>query len=62
MKTFRLKANVTLQAEDLDDAFRILSEYYAELARGEDDAPSPYGEGSITIEPDDPNGRPGSVG
>jgi len=50
MKTFRLKADATFQAENLDDAFDILSDYFKNLASGDAAWTSPFEDGKITIE------------
>ena len=51
MKTFRLKADTTFRAENIDDAFNILSEYFKALSTGNTEWASPFEDGEVTIEP-----------
>jgi len=51
MKTFRLKADTTFRAENIDEAFEILSEYFKSLSSGEAEWTSPFEDGKIFIEP-----------
>lgn len=56
MKRMRLRADVTFDAEDLDDAFTQWRDHFAALLDGGDD-PEPVKDmsGEITVEPVTPN-------
>jgi hypothetical protein len=57
MKTFRMKADVTFDAENIDDAFAQLSRHFAMIG-GEVEEEAFFTSGKITIEPDVPGGEP----
>ena len=55
MRTFRLKADVTLEAESIDDVFYQIANYYMELydhEEGDDVIPPIFSSGEITITPE----------
>ena len=57
MKTFRLKAYATFEADSIDDAFDVLAQYFAALAGGES-PPMLITSGEIEIKcviPNDPH-------
>lgn len=50
MHTFRLTANVTFQAEDIDDAFTRLAQYFNGLSDDGNECPqSPFDSGDIRV-------------
>jgi hypothetical protein len=57
MKTFRLKADVTFDAENIDDAFRILADYFTKLSKSGLPMSSIFTSGSINISRDSPLGE-----
>jgi hypothetical protein len=57
MKTFRLKADATIEAETIDDAFNILGDHFLNLSldpEPEDEEESPFTSGECTLEPCEP--------
>ncbi|MBI5634880.1 MAG: hypothetical protein HZA15_15540 [Nitrospirae bacterium] len=51
MKSFQLKADVTFEAENIDDAFLRLSKYFYELAEEGTDAETLFTTGQIEVRP-----------
>ena len=51
MKTFKLKADVTFEAESIDDAFTRLADYFKNLAEEGPDAERIFITGEIEIKP-----------
>ena len=49
--TFRITADVTFEAEDIDDAFRVLAEHFHTLFKSGLQATEALGLGVMTIEP-----------
>lgn len=51
MKTFNLKADATLEAEDIEAAFRELGKYYQELGEGKRPSTSVFTGGQVSLSP-----------
>lgn len=51
MKKFHLVADVSFDAEDLDQAFRLLSEHFSSIGTEDKESPLNFTGGEITLNP-----------
>lgn len=50
MATFKIKADASFSADNIDDAFKVLSEHFSALADGNIDTKPVFETGEITID------------